>query len=238
MKKIINPCTCMVGTRKVDAFCKIEYVNGELTIAGVVGPKCNGDCFGAAGQCVNYIRNGTPTDEWSSETLNKFCDIWDEWHLNYTRAYCSHMKELGWTKLLREEVEVKKWNAKHIVYAKHNEAVKRAKECLKKGIAFIPTEEETMYYNLELSVTTYNGEKIPNPEFYEFREKDCIGNSNVEYKKRGWLSIDETEFGFIGKQCPVCGYKYGTKWLKENVPDEIVRFLEQLPDSKKKPAWV
>lgn len=36
MKKIINPCTCMVGTRKVDAFCKIEYVNGELTIAGLL----------------------------------------------------------------------------------------------------------------------------------------------------------------------------------------------------------
>lgn len=242
MEKIINPCTCKVFGRRreimVDAFCKIKYGNGNLSITGVIGPKVGGDCWGAAGQCINEIRNGVPTGTWSVEMLDKFCDIWEEWHLNDTRPYCSHMRELGWKKLAMEKVEVKKWDAKHIVYEKQNEAIKRAKGCLKKGIAFVPTKEETMYYNLKLSVKTYNGENAPNPEFYEFREKDCIGNSNVEYKTRGWLSIDETELGLIGKPCPVCGYQYGHKWLKEDVPDEVVKFLEQLPDSKKKPAWV
>lgn len=31
--------------------------------------------------------------------LDKFCSIWDEWHLNDMRPYCKHQKELGWDKL-------------------------------------------------------------------------------------------------------------------------------------------
>jgi hypothetical protein len=33
------------------------------------------------------------------------------------------------------------------------------------------------------------------------------------------------------------GYSYGSKWLREEVPDDILAFLAGLPDSKVKPAW-
>ena len=36
---------------------------------------------------VDEIRNGSPTDEWTTEMLNKLCDIWDRWHLNDMRPY-------------------------------------------------------------------------------------------------------------------------------------------------------
>jgi len=33
-------------------------------------------------------------------------------------------------------------------------------------------------------------------------------------------------------------YQYGSRWLKEEVPESVIAFLEQLPDSPITPAWV
>ena len=43
---------------------------------------------------------------------------------------------------------------------------------------------------------------------------------------------------YIGKPCPVCGYKYGTAWLKEEVPSGVIKWLESLPESEIEPAWI
>lgn len=37
---------------------------------------------------------------------------------------------------------------------------------------------------------------------------------------------------------PHNGYMYGSSWLKEEVPAEVIKFLESLPDTDKTPAWV
>lgn len=34
------------------------------------------------------------------------------------------------------------------------------------------------------------------------------------------------------------GYKYGSKWLREEVPEDVIEWLMALPDSPTKPAWV
>ena len=44
--------------------------------------------------------------------------------------------------------------------------------------------------------------------------------------------------GLLSKPCPACGYKYGSAWLKEEVPPEVISFLEALPSTDIKPAWV
>jgi len=33
-------------------------------------------------------------------------------------------------------------------------------------------------------------------------------------------------------------YRYGTQWLHEKIPTEVLEFLENLPESKITPAWV
>lgn len=86
MKKIISPCLCKVYTSSGNeatarAFCKIQFENGRLSITGVIGPLRSGGYRGSAGQCVDEIREGCPCDEWTREMLDKFCSIWDEWHL-------------------------------------------------------------------------------------------------------------------------------------------------------------
>jgi len=33
------------------------------------------------------------------------------------------------------------------------------------------------------------------------------------------------------------GYKYGSAWLHEEIPEEVLDFLKSLPDATKQPAW-
>jgi hypothetical protein len=59
-----------------------------------------------------------------------------------------------------------------------------------------------------------------------------------ETKTAGWVTPDEHPEGILTKACPVCGYKYGSAWLKRPVPQETLDWLRELPDTKVKPAWV
>lgn len=238
--KIVNPCKYDNGYEEYNAFAKISYKDGRLSISGVIGPMRNGDSKGSAGQCYDEISEGTPNEKqgWTSEMLDKFIEIWEEWHLNDMRPYCKHMKELGWDELAKEKIEVRTYTLNHEGSSRQRECKDKTVQMLKEGKTFTPSYEEVMYANLPYSVTTYDDEPAVDMELYEFKLTDCIGQSNIEYKSRGWIRADESELGILCKPCPVCGYKYGTKWLIEEVPEDVLEFLYSLPESVKKPAWV
>ena len=41
-----------------------------------------------------------------------------------------------------------------------------------------------------------------------------------------------------GEACPICDYKYGTAWLRKDVPAWALDYLRALPSSELTPAWV
>ena len=43
---------------------------------------------------------------------------------------------------------------------------------------------------------------------------------------------------FKGDNCPVCGYSIGSKWLKEELPQDVIDFIAALPATDREPAWV
>lgn len=45
-----------------------------------------------------------------------------------------------------------------------------------------------------------------------------------------WVRPDEHPEGLLTKACPTCGYKYGTEWLVEELPEEIIEELKNMPD--------
>lgn len=53
-----------------------------------------------------------------------------------------------------------------------------------------------------------------------------------------WISRKEHPQGLLSHPCSTCGYKYGTAWLKVEVPQDAIDFLKSLPDTDQKPAWV
>lgn len=233
MEKVINPC--IVGA--FDAYARIKYKDGRLSIVGVIGPKSDGNSYGSCGQCTEEIRSGKPTKEWNRKMLDKFCDIWDEWHLNDMRPYCSHQKELGWREEAAEDIVTYHYRLTDKAAALKRQAEDAAVKALKDGTPFYPTMEQTLYAKLDYEVDLV-GKEISSP-YYEPKKPLYSGDSGYKTTKRkGWTRFEDSDLGLLGKPCPVCGYEYGSSWLKEDVPEEVISWLFNLPETQKEPAWI
>lgn len=154
-------------------FVDIKFDKGNLSITGVEGPKSNGDCKGSCGQILDTIREyGDSCFSLPRVTIDKFLDIWENWHLNDMRAGCQHQREAGWDE-------------------------KRIDD--------------------SLPANSYG--------------KHFVGQSTDSSNLLIWVSEDENSCGLLSKPCPVCGYKYGSSWLREEVPDDVIEFLNELPET-------
>lgn len=236
MKKVINPCICEVYSGKANGFVKIEYENGKLSLCGVIGPMRSGDAKGSCGQCIDEIREGKPVEGWNREMLDKLCQIWDRWHLNDMNPCCEHQRELGWIEKARENVTLYHFRLKKEVIDAQKTAEKAAITALKEGKPFYPTKEQTRLANLEYSIVTHCEYA---PEEYEPKKPSWPGDvGSTEKKALGWLRPEEHPDGLLCRPCPVCGYKYGTEWKKEEVPQDVIEWLMNLPDTETEPAWI
>lgn len=54
------------------------------------------------------------------------------------------------------------------------------------------------------------------------------GQSSPTWNLLGWVRPDEHPEGLMGRACPTCGYEYGTAWLYEPVPAEVIAELRTL----------
>lgn len=65
------------------------------------------------------------------------------------------------------------------------------------------------------------------------------GQRSDSWNMLAWITPDEHPEGLLGAPCPVCGYKYGTKWLREEVPQDVIDWLFSLPEGDKRlpMAW-
>lgn len=240
MRKIINPIVSYeYGSTPVNGFAKIDFENGKLSISGVIGPRRNGNCIGSAGQCIDEIRRGEPAELWTREMVDKFCDIWEAWHLNDMRPYCVHQKNLGWDKLSSKKVTLYHYRLKREIIKEQEQAKSAAIKCLKSGETFTPTGKQTRLANLPYSITLPRETNQTENEYYEPKKPLYNGDSGfTEEKMLGWLYEKDHPEGLLCKPCPVCGYKYGTSCFKEEVPQDVLDWLFSLPNSEVVPAWV
>ena len=239
MKKIINPCMCDTYEGRARGFVKIKFENGILSICGVIGPKRNGNAKGSSGQCIDEIRNGDPVSGWDRKMLNYFCDIWNDWHLNDLRPYCQHQKKLGWDLIAKENVTLYNYRLRYEALNMQKMAEKEAIKALKNGEAFVPTEEQTKYANLAYSIKSYKKLDGEMAELYELKKPMWLGDSGAtETKALGCLRPEDHPDGILCKPCPICGYKYGTEWKKEEGPKHIIDWLNKLPEAEVEPVWI
>lgn len=162
--KIVNPGKVACGKMNRQFFAEITFKDGHLSIYGVIGPKSNGNAFGAAGQIHEELDRVVPAKGWDAESVKKFQKVWERWHLNDLRA--GSPKQMRFLESLAA-------NGKPVDY---ENAVKAMKEA---GI------------------------------------------------------YEDVDFIHEGKP-----YRYGSAWLKEEVPAEVLEWLQSLPESAVKPAWV
>ena len=211
-------------------FVSVEFRDGRLSISGVEGPLGNGDCRGSCGQCIDAaaVAEDCP-GSLTGDQRKLLVDVWRRWHLNDMRAGCEHQRRDNWG---RDEIEV-------VTYGLTSEAhrLRRA------------AQEEAEAAALEGRVADLSpaGKFLIGPDWLRDRHSPPDADSPLsglfevrkrETKATGWVRQSEHPLGVLSKPCPECGYKYGTAWLKEDVPGDVIEFLESLPETDSMPqVW-
>jgi len=52
------------------------------------------------------------------------------------------------------------------------------------------------------------------------------GQQHASWNMLTWVSRKEHPQGLLSEPCPTCGYKYGSAWLKEEIPADVVAEIE------------
>ena len=260
MKKTVNPCKVRIGRTLTPVFCRVELEDGKLSISGVVGPLPSGNCRGGCGQIDMefYHRDESQNDsrynrdlfkigphmvlseDWTADQWYKFLEVWHDYHLNDMSPCCEHQRAAGWDKLSRKKVFLYHWDLKMEWYEKkralEKEAIERAKSVDEgRSLGFYAQEKKIL--NLESDITTTEPELSGELAKY-YEPSRASYRPHKEEKTLGWLDQSEHPEGLLSRVCDVCGYKYGSAWQKIELPQEVIKFLEELPESKVKPAWV
>ena len=239
-----------------DLFCKAEISDsGELSIIGVVGPTPDGN---SAGGCVqinmefahrnpnhNDHRTSSPiapkaiefAQGWNAGLWLKFLEIWHRWHLNHMKSNCEHQIGPDWTP---RDVTLYHFRLRPEITKEQSNIKEAAVSSIKAGRAFTPTPRQLAVMAMEYAYT-HHEEALPAgiAEYYEPKTPLYNGDLGAtETKATNWLRPDKHPDGYLCKPCPVCGYRYGSQWRKEALPQTVVDFLRSLPDADKAPAWI
>lgn len=227
MKRIVHPGK----TRDGQLFVKIEYNDKRLSLHGVVRPTSNGDCRGSCGQCQDVLLNCDPNTAqgWTLESCVKLHETWESWHLNDMRAGCIHQRSLGWGK---DRVEVVSYTLTMDGYKMRMEALAEAEDAAREGrVANLTATERALLCD------EWWKERFTPPD----SDDPLSGLFEVakrETKLTTWVKPSEHPAGVLCKPCPECGYKFGTAWQHEDVPEEVIAWLFALPETDVKPAWI
>lgn len=236
ISKSVNPFYRLVSpgiTPRGRLFVEIDYREGRLSIVGVEGPMSNGDCRGSAGQCgiaADLIPN---TEEgWDAGKVVKLRDIWERWHLNDMRSGCKHQRKT-WATDEPLELQGLPWGDAYHADRRRAEAGEMTPEEYA-----VYAETAKIVYRMTIGTTGTPahpriwgevGDALLASGYLKFGKK--------ETKAAGWVYPSEHPDGMLTKPCEVCGYKYGSAWLKEPVPASVLGFLRRLKDTSMHYAW-
>lgn len=227
---------------KPSLWIEINFTDGKLSITGVHGPLGNGDCRGSCGQCIDTLRELTKVPyafdiAIGREAAIQLAEVWERWHLNDMRPYCEHMKrDHGWDTL--KPLTLYHWTLTTEAWQARSNIKRDAMAGLQGGESVSLSAESQALMALPMEIC--NGSEEPPSSHYRLKEK--------ETKTAGWVYPADGERsptqmysqhpeGLLTKACPTCGYKYGSKWLREEVPQDVLEFLASLPHTPAGYPW-
>lgn len=176
--------------------------DGRFTASGTVYATPSHRTMIHGGQCLDDIKSDDPL-------FVEIRRLWRLYHLNDMHPECHHQHELGWTELACKPVVFYRHTLTTDTISQQN-ALKRASMTrLCNGESVCLSENEKTLLGLKYEVKTTS--ETPPSEYYRYRDN--------ETKTLGWVHPEEHPDGILTKPCPVCGYKYGTSWIKFDIPD-------------------
>ena len=217
--------------RAYSIYVEVVYKDGKLSLHGVEGPLPNGNCVGSCGQIDMHldVKDIIPSARWTRPMITRLLEIWKEWHLNDMKAGCEHQRaswniskvltvtEYSWT--TQYHALVKKASAGELSVRKYREFQKLAAK-----VTMVTIASNRAKYESEL--------------IKELLDEGWIKAGKTEEKIAGHVYPHEHPEGILTKPCEVCGYKYGSAWLRVEVPESVLQELLDFPETDKQPAWI
>lgn len=168
-----------------------------------------------------------------------------KWHLNNLNAGCEHQDALGWgsgktialdngdlTEAQREalsELAVNRVKADREREERRRWEEWRATEASAAKAILAATGHKATIHDVETLLADRG--RLPAPHVVT-RVREWI-REGVEIDLPVKPFEAEIFKDCIGAPCPTCGYRYGTAWLKRELPAEVVAWAEGLPETLK-----
>lgn len=193
-------------------FARLEWEvkNGEFSMMGEVKYRDGGS---SGGQNIEEIAKAFPHDE----KIQRMCAIWKRWHLNHMKAGCAHQRatwDISKEVVLTHYKWTTKWHA--LTRKASNGEMERDEYEL-----FCGWSRAMKAATLGLNSPKYETEGIKS-----LIEEGWLEVEKRETKRACNVNFREHPEGLLSKPCEVCGYEYGTAWLKEELPAEVLAEIE------------
>lgn len=222
-------------------YVTVEFRSGKLSITGVEGPTSNGNSLGGCGQITLDASKMNLDGDWTPAMVIKLQSVWDEYHLNDLKPYSLAMKAAGWDKLATKPIFKYEFSMTPTVGAELvalkeliiQQAVSDKQVSLnedQKTLLTSPTYKNVYCYPDEIPIL---------PRFME-RSKDVLGKGHLfekppEAKNLGWILQTEHPDGLLCRELD--GEGYGKKWYFHPIPEDVLDWLESLPEAMRKSPW-
>lgn len=197
------------GRRNCEASITWELSeNGRFSMQAEIWKPRKDDIY-IGGQCVDTVAAYFPNDKLAARMV----EVWQRWHLNHMRPGCEHQRAVDTTR----KVEVVTYNLTTEASYQRTQAIEFAAKAAANGVT--PDLSDTDRALIHLVDWFKDRHQPPDADSplsgcYEVRKR--------EEKAVGWVTQEEHPDGMLSRPCDVCGYAYGSRWLKEELPPEIV----------------
>lgn len=206
--KTVDIGSIVVDRRARRVGVTVRWDGKRLAITGTVYPE------EAFGQIQDLLPSVKPNRGVTRTEIDRLKEVWDRWHLNDMRAGCEHQRA---TFDLTEEVELVTYRLTSEGLREKQRRKDAAWEALLRGETVTIPEMDRAVLSLPYTCHSAPDADGPGAGMYEVAKR--------ETKAVGWVSASEHPKGLLGKPCEVCGYRYGSAWLHEDVPDDVIEFL-------------
>lgn len=204
----------MENERDNHVFIDINFDGKRLSIAGDVS-SVNRKFMYECGQINMSLKpeDINPADDWNTIKIAHLFAVWNRWHLNDMRAGCEH-QERNWNKNKELQIPKYTWTIEY------NNARNRAADG-KMSMAEYQTFRTMSQKVIDLTINDNRNDEI----IKLLTDAKMLRVEKIETKIANWVTQNEHPEGILSKPCEICGYKYGSKWNFEQVPEDVLEYL-------------
>lgn len=165
----------------------------------------------ASGQCRSVVLEYYGDNPLVAE----ICDLWEKYHLNNMYPDCEHAIN---EKLADKKITVNTYRQTIDTIEKINDIKDEIhRKIIEHGSAAVSPDVQLL-----LDLPYERTDNIP-PSLQPYYKL-----VKTEEKRAGWVFYTEHPDGVLCKPCPICGYKYGTKWNYRPIPEKDLTRIKEL----------